>query len=150
MTLLTIYYVLKVIDSLVGHEVLVVEEETVKTETGSKLELLVYVPLVLSVYTSLVESYASCRVCLTVVTVSKTYYLRSCACKEVVKALVTIVTCTISHVRVVSHLILIAETCCKLVVTSVVSEVILDRDVCIVYTVVPSEELVSERDVWKN
>jgi hypothetical protein len=142
--------IVKIVYSIVTNEVLVVEEETVETETVSKLEVIVYAPLILSIDTSLVESYTCCRVSLTVITVSKTYNLRSCTVEEVIKASVTIVTCTVSHVRVVSHLVLIVDTSCELVVTSVVSEVILDRDVSVVNTVVPCEELVSESDVRKN
>ena len=138
--------VIKVISLLVTHDVLLVILDGINTETIVKLEVVSHVPLVLCISTYLVETYTSCRIfwVLTVlVTISDSYCFRSSTCKEIIKAVVTIVTSTVSHVSVISHLILEACTCSDLVVTIVVSEVILDGHSGIVHTIVPCKELIT-------
>ena len=139
--------VINSLDSVVGHKVAVIEEETVETDTVGKLEVLSCTPLVLSVDTEFVELYSCSRILLSAVTVGKADNLRSRTVDEVIYAEVTVVTCSVSHVSIVSHLIFIAQTCCKLMGSEVVCKVILHICNCVVNCVVPCEELVSERDV---
>ena len=130
-------------DGVVGHKVFVVEEETVETHTVGKFEILIGLPLVLSVETELVELYAGCRVFLAVVAVGKADNLRSSFVEEVVEAEVTVVTGTVSHIGVVGHLVLVVDTGSHLVLSAVPGDVILDTDVGVVYGIVPGKELVT-------
>ena len=134
----------EVVHLLVGRKVIVIEEETIETDTVSKLEVIIYRPVILSVNTCSVESYTGSRVLLTIITISHADYLRSCSVQEVIEASVTVVTCTVSHVCVVSHLILIAQTTDNLVVAEIVGKVILKIEHVVVHTIVPCEELITE------
>jgi len=132
---------------IVGNNVCIIEEQTVKTETIAQLEVIIYVPVVLCIKTGLVETYPGCWLLLTVVTISKSHYFRSCAIDEVIYAVVSVITCTITHINVVSHLILCAQTEYYLMVTCIISEVILECCYSIVNTIVQGKELISERKV---
>ncbi len=63
--------VVKIVDRLVSHDVLIAEEQAVKTETVGEFEVVSDRPLVLGVSAQLVEAHASGRVCLTIVAVGK-------------------------------------------------------------------------------
>ena len=78
--------VINSLDSVVGHKVAVIEEETIETDTVSKLEVIIYRPVILSVNTCSVESYTGSRVLLTIITISHADYLRSCSVQEVIEA----------------------------------------------------------------
>ena len=93
------------------------------------------------------ETDAGSRLELTVVTVGKVDDLRSGACQEVIHALVTVVTGTVTHVLVVSHLVLVVDTTHDLVVALVPCQVVLDVVVDLVDGVVPGEELITESHV---
>ena len=148
MTLLTLAVIIsEVKDGVVGHKVLVVEEETVQTKTVSKFEVFSSIPLVLCIDTSFVELNTCCRIGVSVITIGKADYLRGCTVDEIVNACITIVSCTVSHVSIVSHLVLIVETHGKLMVSSIIYEVILDVCDSVVNCVVPSEELISESHI---
>ena len=89
MTLLIVVFlriVCKVIYLVVSCKILVVEEQTVKTQTVSELEIVNRCPFVLSIDSELVELNPCCRCLFTVVTVSEADNFRSSAVDEVVNA----------------------------------------------------------------
>ena len=148
MTLIALAVIIsEVKDGVVGHKVLVVEEETVQTKAVSKFEILCSIPLILSIDTGFMELDTRCRIGFSVITISKADYLRSGTVDEIVNACITIVSCTVSHVSIVSHLVLIVETHGKLMVSSIIYEVILDVCNSVVNSVVPGEELISESHI---
>ena len=139
--------IVKLIDGLIRHEVAVVEEKSVKTETVGKLEVLGNAPLVLRINTGLMELHACGRIHFAIVSVGEADHFRGISVDEVVDAVITVVTGTVPHVGVVSHLVLITEAHGHLVVAGIVHEVIFDVGNSIMYGVVPGEEFVSERHV---
>ena len=148
MTLIALAVIIsKVKDSIVGHKVLVVEEETVKTQAVSKFEAVSCIPFVLSIDTGLVELNTRCRVGISVIAIGEADNFRSFTVDEIVNASVTVVSCSVSHISIVSHLILIAEAHGKFVISSIIYEIILDVCNGVVNCVVPSEELISESHV---
>ena len=134
-------------DGVVGHQIRIVEEETVKTQTCGKLEIRGDAPVILGINSKLVEPDACGRVLLPVVAVGEADNFRGCAVDEVIHAGIAVVTGTVAHVGVVGHLILIAYTAHDLVVAGIVCEVVLDVEDVVVNGVIPCEELVSERHV---
>ena len=135
------------VDGVVGQQVAVVEEQAVQTDAGGQLEAVVDVPLVLAVDAGLVELHAGGRLLLAVVAVGEVDDLRGGTCEEVAHGIVAVVTGTIAHVLVVSHLVLEAGTCGDLVVAHVVGQVVLDVGHGVVHGVVPGEELIAEGHV---
>ena len=135
------------LDGGIGHKVTIVEEQAVNTGTVSKLELVSGVPLVLDIDSELVETDTGSGLELTVVTVSKVDDLRSGTCQEVIEAAVTVVTGTVTHVLVVSHLVLVVDTTHDLVVAFIPGQVVLDVVVDLIDGVVPGEELITESHV---
>lgn len=117
--------IVKIIDRLVPHQVLIAEEETVKTKTVCEFEIVKHRPFVLSINTKLVETHAGRRICFSVVTIGQADNRRSGLIEEIVKAVIAVVTGTVSHVGVVGHLILVACSESGLVVTGIVGKVIL-------------------------
>ena len=78
--------VVEIKDGFVGHQVAVVEEQTVETNTVGQFEVLGRVPVILSVKTQLAELHAGGRILLTVITVSEADNLRSGSIDEIVNA----------------------------------------------------------------
>ena len=72
-------------DGLILHQVVVVEDDVVEADTTSKLEVVEHVPLILEINAVLSELDLCCRILLAVVTVSKSYCLRSGSVEEVVE-----------------------------------------------------------------
>ena len=93
------------------------------------------------------ELHACSRIGLSVITIGEADYLRSGSVDEIVNARISVVTCTIPHISVVSHLVLIVETHSELVVTLVVNEVVLYIEHSVVYCIVVGEEFKSESHV---
>ena len=77
--------IIEVIDLLVGHQVAVVEEQTVDTQTQRQLQFVGGVPLILHIAAQLIEGHTGSGIRLTTVTVSQTDDLRSCAIQEVIQ-----------------------------------------------------------------
>ena len=78
--------VVEIKDGFVGHQVAVVEEQTVETNTVGQFEVLGRIPVILSVKTQLAELNAGGRILLTVITVSEADNLRSGSIDEIVNA----------------------------------------------------------------
>ena len=147
MTFFAVYHIGEVVDLLVGHQVAVVVEPRVETETVGQLEVVANVPLILAIEAHLVEANASCRAGFTIVTISQTYYFRSCTAQEIIEAGVTIVTCTITHILVVGHLVFEQDTAGHLVCTEICCYVVLDVPNSVVHRIVISKELITCSDV---
>ena len=139
--------VVKFLDGIVGHQVAVVEEQTVQTQACGELEVVGSIPLLLSVDAQLAEAYACGGSSFAIITIGQTYHFGCSTVDEVVHATIAIVTGTITHILVVRHLVLIADTCYDLVVASVVCDVVLDVEDGIVYGIVPCEEFVTQSHV---
>ena len=91
----------------------------------------------------LVEAYACCRRGFAIITISQTYYFRSCTVQEIIEAGVAIVACTITHILVVGHLVFEENTGGHLVCAKIGCYVVLDVPYSVVHCVVPSKELVT-------
>ena len=139
--------VVKILDCVVGHQVAVAEEETVQTQTCGELEVVGSIPFLLAVDAKLVEAHAGGRGLLAIVAVGQTNHLGCSTVDKVIHAAVAIVTGTVAHVLVVSHLILVADTSHKLMVAVVVGNVVLDVEDSIVHGIVPGEELIAKGHV---
>ena len=68
--------VVEIVDGLVGHQVVVVEEQSVDTQTKSQLQVVENVPVVLQIDTQFVELHAGSGLLLTIVTVGQGHNLR--------------------------------------------------------------------------
>ncbi len=132
---------------IVSHQVTVVEEQTIETQTVSKFEFLTDVPLILSIDTNLVELHTCSRLGLAVVTVSKVDDFRSSTAKEVIETCITIVTGTVTHIHIVSHLVFESHTAGNLMVGSIISDIILEVINRVVNRIVPREQFITKRDV---
>ena len=139
--------VVEVVDGLVSQQVVVVEEESVNTQTVGQLEVVGDVEIILGIDAGAIELHTGSWLRLTVVTVSQTYDLRSSTVHEVVHRVVTVVTGTITHILVVSHLMLESETSHDLVLTHVISHVVLDVPNGVMNGVIPGEQLITEGHV---
>ena len=137
----------EVINGLIGHQVAIVEEEVIKTQTVGQLQVACSLPLVLEIKAHLTILYARGRILLTVVAIGKCHNLRSTSIEEVVESLVTVISCTVAHIRVVSHLVLEAHAAEQFVVAEIPCHVILGVPHAIVHGVVVCEELFTERNV---
>ena len=60
---------------------------------------------------------------------------------------ITIIERAVTHVSIVGELVLVVDTCGDLVCTDGVDQVVLDGEDVVVHTVVPGEELITERHV---
>ena len=134
-------------DGVVGDQVTVVEEQTVEAKTVGQLEVLGHVPLVLSIDTGLVELHAGSRLGLVAVSVGQADNLGSGTVDKVVNAVVAVVTRTITHVLVVGHLVLEAQTAHDLVVTIVPGHVVTQVPDGVVNGVVPGKELITQSHI---
>ena len=139
--------IVEIEDGIVSHQVRIVEEQTIQTKTISQLELRSHLPFILSVDTSLVILYAGSRIVVATITISQTYNLWDTTIQEVVEALVTIVTSTITLISIVSHLVLIVETGDDLVLTEIVSYIVLNIPYSIVYGIVPGKQLITQSHI---
>ena len=139
--------IIKFLDGIVCHQVTIVEYECIKTDTTSELQTLSCVPLILKIDTKLAILHACCWIALAVITVCKTNDLRSSTIDEVINAIVTIITSTISHISIVSHLMLKSDTSHKFVVTHIVCHIILNVPYGIVHGVIICEELISKSHI---
>ena len=139
--------IVKIIDSLVSQQVFVVEEQTIDTQTVSQLELIVHIPVILDIGTGTVELYAGSRLRLTVVTISQTDDFRCSTIHEILHAGIAVVTCTVTHILVVGHLMLEGDTTHDLMGTQIIGQVVLDVPNGIVNGVVPCEELITESHI---
>ena len=82
--IIVLIIVVKSEDGVVGHQIAVVEEETIKTDTVGQLEVVGRIPVILCINAQLVELNTSGRILLTVITIGKTDHLRSRATDEVI------------------------------------------------------------------
>ena len=149
--------VVKVIDSLVGHQIVVVEEQSVYTETVGQLQVVKDVPVILQVDAELVEPHTCCGIGLTVITVSKSHDLRIAVEEEcgiqhtvhphIVGSIEAVVTCTVTHIHIVGHLVLEADTCGEFVVLHIIGSIVLDVPDRVVNGVVIGEQLIAEGHV---
>ena len=85
-------------DGVVRHHVLIVEDQGIEPDTGSEFEFLVRSPFFLTVETYLVETHPCCRGLFAVISVGNGHRFRNSLSKEVLKAAVTVVSCTVSHI----------------------------------------------------
>ena len=138
-------FIIKILDGIVGHQIAVGEEQSVDTQTVGQLKLVIDVPVILTVDTRTVELHTSSRSRLTIVTVGQTEDLRRLVeelfDRHSILPVVTIVTCTITHVLVVGHLVLEGDTCHDLVLTHIIGHVVLEVPNGVVNSVVPGEQL---------
>ena len=139
--------VVEIEDGIVCHQIRIIEEQTIQTKTIGQLELRSHLPLILSIDTSLVILYAGSWIVVATITIGQTYNLRSSTIQEVVEAIVTIITRTITLISIVCHLVLIVETSDDLVLTEIVSYVILDIPYSIVYSIVPGKQLITQSHI---
>ena len=141
--------ILKIVDSLVGDDVAVVEDVRVKTYAGGELEAVGHVPVVLNIGAGLVVDDTAGRIVTheVLVAIGEVDGLGSGSVEEVIEGVVTIVTRTVPEICVVSHLVLVGDTGHELVVAGVDGEVVLDVDDVVVVTVLPGEEFITERHV---
>ena len=136
-----------IIDGIVGHQVVIVEEQTVETQTVGQLQVVHDIPVILQIEAQLVELYTCSRVRLAVVAVCQGNNLRNASVEEVVHRGITVVAGTITHIHVVGHLVLEADTGGEFVGTHVVGHVVLDVPNGIVNGIVPSEQLITQCNV---
>ena len=144
-------FIIKLVDSSIGNQIAVVEEQTVDTQTISQLELIVDVPVILDIETRTVELHTGSGLRLTIITVGQTEDLW-CLVEEFLNThtilpVVTVVTCTITHILVVGHLMLEGDTCHNLVSTKIVGHIILKVPNRIVYSIVPGKQLIAKRHI---
>ena len=64
--------VVKIVNSLVSQQVIIIEEQTVHTQTIGQFELVAHVPVVLNIGTRTIELYTGSRLRLTVITIGQT------------------------------------------------------------------------------
>ena len=149
--------IVEVIDSLIGHQVFIVEEQTVETQTIGELQVVEDVPVILKIDAKLIELYTSSRISLTIVTVGQCHDLR-CAVEEcsriqnavhphIVGSIVAIVTSTVTHIHIVGHLVLKADTSSQLMRIHIISYIVLNVPNCIVDSVVIGEQLITQSHV---
>ena len=139
--------VVQFLDGIVGHQVAVVEEQTVQTQACGKLEVVGGVPLLLTIDTYFMETDTCSRSLLAIIAIGQANNLGCCTVDKVIHALVAIVAGTVTHILVVRHLILITDTSSNLVVASVVCNVVLDVEHGVVHGIVPCKELVAQSHV---
>ena len=149
--------IVEVIDSLIGHQVFIVEEQTVETQTIGELQVVEDVPVILQIETELIELYTSSRIRLTIVTVGQSHDLR-CAVEErsriqdtvhphIVGSIVAIVTSTVTHIHIVGHLVLKADTGSQLMRIHIISHIVLNVPDRIVDSVVVGKQLITQSHV---
>ena len=149
--------VVEVINSLISHQVAIIEEQSINTQTIGQLKVINDVPVVLQIDTEFIKLHTGSRLRLTVITVSEGHDLRiaveeQCRIQHVVLphgigSIETVITCTITHIHVVCHLILITDTGSDLVVLHVVSHIVLDVPDGVVNGIVPGKQLIAERHI---
>ena len=141
--------IFKIVNSLVGDDVAVVEDVRIETDTGGELEAVGHVPVILDVSAGLVVDDTAGRIVTheVLVAISEIDSLGGSSVEEVIEGVVTIVTRTVPEICVVSHLVLVGDTGHELVVAGVDGEVVLDIDDVVVVTVLPGEEFITERHV---
>ena len=139
--------IVDVVNSLIGHQVTIVEEETIHAETKCQLQLVSHVPVILSIDTRTVELYTCGRLRLTTVTIGQTEDLRSSTVEEVIEAVIAIVTCTVTHVLVVGHLMLEHHAGSELVLTHIKGDVVLDVPDGVMNGIVIGKQLIAKGDV---
>ena len=132
------------LDGVVGHQVLVVEGEHVGTEAVGELEVAGELPFILHIGAVLVVVDSAGRVGDTVVTVGVDEAQGQVTLEEVLGAGEAVVTGTVTHVGVVSHLVLVGGASGKSVGTQVEGQVVLHVENRVLHTVVVGEELVTE------
>ena len=149
--------IVEVIDSLIGHQVFIVEEQTVETQTIGELQVVEDVPVILQIETELIELYTSSRISLAIVTVGQSHDLR-CAVEErsriqdavhphIVGSIVAIVTSTVTHIHIVGHLVLKADTGSQLMRIHIISHIVLNVPDRIVDSVVVGKQLITQSHV---
>ena len=149
--------VVEVVDGLIGHQVAVVKEQTVEAQAIGQLQVVEDVPVVLSIEAQLVELYAGGRISLTIVSIGERNDLWRAveqqlrvereAIPHIIGSIETIVARTITHIHIISHLMLERHTGGQLVRIHIVSHVILDIPDGVVDGIVPSEQLITKRQV---
>ena len=83
---------------VVGHDVLVAEEQPVETDSVREHELVVRVPLVLGIDPHLVETHPCRRGILTVISVCKTYCFRLRLSHKILETAVTVISGSVPHI----------------------------------------------------
>ena len=136
--------VVKFEHGVVGHQVGVVEEQSVETYSRREFEVVGGVPLVLCIEAEFVECHSCSRTRLAIVAIGETYDFRSGTVDEVVNTVVTIVASTVSHILVVGHLVFIAYATHEFVVAEIEGHVILHVPHCVVYGVVICKQLIAK------
>ena len=146
-----------VVDGLVGHQVVVVEEQTIETQTIGQFQIVEDVPVVLHIEAQFVELYAGSRIGLAVVTVGQGHDLRLAAKEQggvqyavlphIVCSVEAVVTRTITHIHVVCHLVLETDTGSNLVRIHIIGGIILDVPDGVVHSVVPGKQFIAEGHV---
>ena len=149
--------IVKVVDGLICHQVLVVEEETIDAQAVSELQFVVNVPFVLSINAKFIELYASSRLRLTIIAIGQGNNLRSAIKQHLciedailphsLSSVEAIVASTITHIHIVSHLMLIAYTSHNLMIVTIIGHIILDIPDGVMNGIVPGEQLIAQRDI---
>ena len=139
--------IVEVVNGLVCHQVAIIEDECIETDTACELQTICCIPLILQVDTKLAILHLSSRIGLAIITVCKTNHLRSFSIDEIVNTVVAIITSTVTHIGVISHLVLKSDTSHKLVVAHIVCHIVLNVPYSVVYGIVVCEELISESHI---
>ena len=139
--------VVEIVDGFVGHEVSIVKEESVKTQSIGKLEVLGGVPLVLCIDAGLVEGYSCLGVVVASIAVGQAYHLGCSSVDEVIHAAIAVVAGTVTHVLVVGHLVLVGYSAGDLMTAGGVDELVLEVEDIVVHGIVVAEQLVAQRHI---
>ena len=143
----TLTIIIEILNGIVCHKVAIVEDKCVETDTSCKFQTFSGVPFILQVDTKLAILHLGSRIGLTIITVCKTNHLRSFTIDEIINTVVAIITSTVTHIGVISHLVLKSDTSHKLVVAHIVCHVILHIPYSIVNCIVVCEELITESHI---
>ena len=84
--------IVKFIDGIVAHQIVVVEYYGIQTETCGQGEFLIRGPFVLGIHANLAEAHACGRILLPVIAVGDGHCLRNPFIQEVIKAAVAVVS----------------------------------------------------------
>ena len=136
--------IVQVVDSLIGHQVAVYEEESIQTKAVGEFEPLCGVPFILCIDASLVEGYPCSWFCLTTVSIGKAHHFGSGSVDEVIHTAVSVIACTVAHVLVVGHLVLIGHSASNLVTSHRVDEFVLDIEDVVMYSIVVGKQFVTQ------
>ena len=124
------------VDLIITCDILVVEDDIVGTETVGQLQAVGSLPLILQVQANLVVAHGAGRIADAIIAIGERYCIGRLHVEEVVHALETVVTRTVTQIRVVGIDMLEAGTGSELMRTHVEGEVVRDVGSLGLHTVV--------------